>query len=66
MEEQLAKAIEERDTSMERATKAQEERLRHFEEIVMEKARQEREGSSRGHMEIEQALADYRDGRLTA
>ena len=49
LEEQLAKAIEERDTSMERATKAQEERLRHFEEIVMEKARQEREGVGRGH-----------------
>merc|ERR1719456_1564699 len=57
LEEQLARAIAEKDTAMERATKAQEERLRHFEEVVMEKAKAEREDLSRAHMELEQQLA---------
>jgi chromosome segregation ATPase len=57
LEHKLASAVEGKDGAMESATKSQEERLRHFEDVIMEKAKQEREELARAHMELEQQLA---------
>eukprot|EP00658_Telonema_sp_P-2_P082665 TRINITY_DN8784_c0_g1_i1.p1 TRINITY_DN8784_c0_g1~~TRINITY_DN8784_c0_g1_i1.p1 ORF type:complete len:1789 (-),score=688.48 TRINITY_DN8784_c0_g1_i1:283-5649(-) len=57
LEEKLARTTEDKDGAMECATKSQEERLRHFEDVIMEKAKQEREELARAHMELEQQLA---------
>jgi len=58
LENQLIRATEEKDSAMKQATKAQEERLRHFEAVIMEKAHKERQTLAQAHMELEQQLAN--------